>query len=201
MDFLMGMCCKDFVVVCADTNAQMSQILTIKHDEDKIVPIDSHKVMALAGQPGDRSQFSEFIIANVRLYALRNSRRLSTHAVANFTRNELATSLRKKPYNANMLIAGYDESCGPSLYWMDYLATLHKTNVAGMGYGSYFALSLFDRYAKVDMEEKEAVALMARGVQEVISRITVAPSDYVIKVVDKNGTRTVETISPGHVAK
>ena len=40
-------------------------------------------------------QFSEFIIANVRLYALRNDFPLSTPAVANFTRNELATALRK----------------------------------------------------------------------------------------------------------
>ncbi len=40
-------------------------------------------------------QFSEFVIANVRLYALRNERRLSTHAVAHFTRRELATALRR----------------------------------------------------------------------------------------------------------
>ena len=48
-----------------------------------------------AGEPGDRVHFSEFILANVRLYALRNDKKLSTHAVANFTRNELATALRK----------------------------------------------------------------------------------------------------------
>ena len=40
-------------------------------------------------------QFSEFIIANVRLYALRNDFPLSTPAVANFTRCELAEALRK----------------------------------------------------------------------------------------------------------
>ena len=48
-----------------------------------------------AGEPGDRVHFSEFILANVRLYALRNDKKLSTRAVANFTRNELATALRK----------------------------------------------------------------------------------------------------------
>ncbi len=49
----------------------------------------------MAGEPGDRVQFSEFIIANVRLYALRNDFPLSTPAVANFTRCELAEALRK----------------------------------------------------------------------------------------------------------
>ena len=43
-------------------------------------------------------QFSEYIIANVRLYALRNDFPLSTPAVANFTRGELATALRKVQY-------------------------------------------------------------------------------------------------------
>ena len=48
-----------------------------------------------AGEPGDRVQFTEFITANVRLYALRNEQRLSTHAVAHYTRQQLAEALRK----------------------------------------------------------------------------------------------------------
>lgn len=35
----------------------------------------------------------------------------------------------------NLLLAGYDEKTGPSLYWMDYLATLNKINTGGTGYG------------------------------------------------------------------
>jgi len=34
------------------------------------------------------------------------------------------------------LIAGYDEDAGASLYWLDYLATMHKMNIAGTGYGA-----------------------------------------------------------------
>lgn len=70
-------------------------IVTIKQDEDKIVPIDSHKVFCLSGEAGDRVQFSEFIIANVKLYALTNSTELTTKSVANYTRGEMAKALRK----------------------------------------------------------------------------------------------------------
>ena len=90
----MGIKGKDFVMLCGDTTA-VQQIITIKHDEDKLRQVDSHKIMALAGEPGDRVQFSEFIMANVRLYALRNGQQLTTDAVANYTRGELATALRK----------------------------------------------------------------------------------------------------------
>ncbi len=44
----MGIKGKDFVVVVGDTTAAQ-QIITIKHDEDKLVPIDSHKLMCLSG--------------------------------------------------------------------------------------------------------------------------------------------------------
>lgn len=90
----MGIKGKDFVMVCSDTSA-VQQIINLKDDEEKLVPIDSHKIMALSGEPGSRVQFSEYIIANTRLYALRNSTKLSTKAVAHYTRLELATALRK----------------------------------------------------------------------------------------------------------
>ena len=254
----------------------------MKQDEDKLVPVDSHRLFAISGEAGDRVNFSEYIIANVRgsqalggcrvlgagwsearsgwsarrwarccagrrgvlpgrkgevqrgrpqaraglpgprqqngllwlhparvaqvrLYALRNGASLSTKAVANFTRSELATALRKvrgrscgraacgmrkpgraaaaaaaaaadvhgcsaalvaaaaawaspaavlpssrcllprapcspphpqSPYHTNLLMAGYDEGAGPALYWCDYLATLHKMNICGTGYGA-----------------------------------------------------------------
>lgn len=44
----------------------------------------------------------------------------------------------QKPYQVNILFAGFDEKAGPSLYWMDYLATMHKMNIAGNGYGEKF---------------------------------------------------------------
>ena len=93
-DFLCGIRGKDFVLVCSDTCAVQS-VVRMKLDEDKLVPVDSHKLFALSGEAGDRVNFSEYIIANVRLYALRNAAQLSTKAVANYTRSELATALRK----------------------------------------------------------------------------------------------------------
>ena len=83
-DYFMGIKGKDFVMVCSDTSAAHS-----------IVPIDDHKVFCLSGEAGDRVNFSEYIIANVKLNALRNGTKLSTKSVAHYTRGELATALRK----------------------------------------------------------------------------------------------------------
>lgn len=83
-------------------------------------------------------QFSEYIQKNILLYQYRNGIPLSTSAAANFTRGELATALRKNPYEVNMMIAGWDKDQGPSLYYLDYISTLHKVEKGGMGYGKFF---------------------------------------------------------------
>jgi 20S proteasome subunit beta 4 len=52
--------------------------------------------MLVSGEPGDRVQFSEYIQRNLQLYKMINGYELSTHATVNYTRRELATSLRSQ---------------------------------------------------------------------------------------------------------
>jgi len=70
-------------------------------------------------------------------------------------------------YQVNLLLAGYDEKTGPSLYYMDYLASMNKLPFAVHGYGSFFSLSIFDRYYTPDVTKEEAYELLNKCVQEV----------------------------------
>jgi 20S proteasome alpha/beta subunit len=60
MDSIFGICGKDWVIVAADTAVNRS-IFTLKHDEDKIMPLGSNKVLAASGEPTDRYQFCNYI--------------------------------------------------------------------------------------------------------------------------------------------
>ena len=66
-----------------------------------------------------------------------------------------------------MLLAGYDEPEGPSLFFMDYLSSCVKLPFAIHGYGSYFGLSICDKYYKKDMNEAEALSLLNKIIAEV----------------------------------
>merc|ERR1712222_54723 len=125
---------------------------------------------------------------NVRLHTLRTGLKLSTKASANFTRNELASALRRGPYQADLLIAGIDAD-GPGLYFMDYLASMEKVNKAAHGYGAMFTLGLMDRYWKKDLTEPEAIEIMKMCIKELETRFIVSIGNYKCKIVDKNGTR------------
>lgn len=48
----------------------------------------------------------------------------------------------------NLLLAGYDETDGPGLYYMDHLSALAKAPFAAHGYGAFLTLSILDRYYK-----------------------------------------------------
>lgn len=60
--------------------------------------------------------------------------------------------------------------------------------------GSYFTLSMFDRMWHPDLTEPEALDMMEKGIEEVKKRLVVAPAHYIIKVVDKDGIRTVKVV-------
>lgn len=188
MECVFGLVGNGFAVIAADTSAVHS-ILVHKSNEDKIMILDSHKLMGASGESGDRVQFTEYIQKNVALYQFRNGIPLTTAAAANFTRGELATALRKSPYFVNILLAGYDKETGPSLYFIDYIATLHKVDKGAFGYGSYFALSMMDRHYHSGMSLEEAIDLVDKCIMEIRSRLVVAPPNFVIKIVDEKGAR------------
>lgn len=95
-----------------------------------------------------------------------------------------------------MLFAGYDESEGgrPSLYFMDYLSSCVKLPFAIHGYGSYFGLSICDKYYKPDMNEQEAVVLLNKILVEIQKRFLINLPSFHVRVVSKTGVKDLPTI-------
>jgi 20S proteasome subunit beta 4 len=98
------------------------------------------------------------------------------------------------PFLANVLLAGYDDDVGASIYWVDYLGTMHKMNICGNGYGSYFALPLFEKLWHPELTQEEAFDMMKKGVAEVRKRLVVAPASFQVKVVTAEGIKDLGII-------
>jgi 20S proteasome alpha/beta subunit len=62
---------------------------------------------------------------------------------------QLADAMRKAPYQTNILLGGFDQGAGASLYFMDMYSALTKVNFGVHGHASNFLLSIFDREWKV----------------------------------------------------
>ncbi|OLY77599.1 Ribonuclease H2 subunit A [Smittium mucronatum] len=193
MDIQLGIVGKDFSILITDDQV-VNSILTIKHDADKIYELSEKVIMSVSGEAGDTDQFCEYIVGNSKLYGIRNGIDLTPDATAKFTRGELASALRSRnPYQVNLLISGFDiVKNQPSLYRIDYLASISKVPFAAHGYGAFFSYSIFDKMYKENLTESEALDILAACLIELNKRLIIRHSSYTIKIVDKSGLRTLD---------
>merc|ERR1712224_384154 len=189
METLVGIVTTEATIVLADASAARS-IIRFQDEVDKVKEIDSHKAMASAEKKGgDSTHFGEYVQKNLKLYELRTSTNLSTHAAANFVRGELARFLRQKPYQVDLLIGGWEEDAGPSLYYLDYLASMQKVPYACHGYAGYFCTSTIDRYYTPNLTLEEGLDIVRKCLHEINTRFLVNTPNFMVKIVDKDGTR------------
>jgi len=190
MDSIFAVQGKDYVLVVCDATAAYS-IMKFKETEDKIISIDDNKLMGMAGEVGDRLQFGDLIQKNIHLRKYKTGIKLTTKETANYIRTELAYYLRQGPFQVNLVLAGYDSEDGPSLYWLDYLATLQKVGRAAQGYAAYFLGGIFDNIWKPDMTYEEGLDLVQQCIKELKTRFLISQNNFIIKCVDKKGIREV----------
>lgn len=193
MDFLVGLKGKDFTMVMTDKTIARS-ILVMKQDQDKMITLNDKTLLCSAGEVGDCTSFGEYIQKNVQLYEKRNAIKMSTSACANFTRKELAGSLRtRNAYQVNLLVAGFDELTSTAkLFWLDYLGSLVELPFAAHGYGANFCLGLLDRQYKKDLTREEAKQLLENCIQELNTRFLINLSSFVVRSIDKDGIKTID---------
>jgi 20S proteasome subunit beta 4 len=190
MDTCIGIVGKDYVLLATDAMTGRS-IMIYTDNEDKSIAVNKTTALAMSGPQGDRVSFGEFIRSNVTLNELRSGHAMSTHAVANYTREQLAEALRSNPKQVNILLAGVDED-GPALYYMDYLASMNPVKFGCHGHASSFTLSIFDRHWTADMDLEAGKALLQKAFSELKTRFLINLAKWKIKVITKDGIEEIE---------
>ncbi|KAJ6645874.1 putative proteasome subunit beta type-2 [Pseudolycoriella hygida] len=199
METVLGIKGPDFVMLAADCT-QAHSIIMMKEDVEKIHKISDKLLMATIGESGDTDQFTQYISKNLALYRMRNGYELGPKAASHFTRKNLAEYLRSRtPYFVNLLVAGYDETEGGELYYIDYLANAKSLNYGGHGYGGMFCASIFDRYHHPKITQDEAYDIFKKCVKEIQKRLIINLANFKVSVVDKNGIRSLPDITAANL--
>lgn len=190
-DAIIGFVGGDYSIIVTDRNAGRS-IMVFQQDADRIMVLDKHKLLGVGGDAADCVQEPEYFQKNMNLYALKYGVPLSTHAAANYMRGEKSAKLRNGMAVVDMLLAGWDADVGPSLYFIDYLASMQKLDKGAHGYAGFFCNSLLDAHWKPNMTLDEGLALVELCIAELQRRFSINMPHFCIKVVDKDGNRQVE---------
>ena len=182
------------VILAADQTNAAFGVLVYQSNLDKIAELTSHSAMAVSGPNCDLVNFTEYIQKNMQLYELRNDgTKLGMSAQANFCRNELATALRRGPFQVNTLLGGYDtHKKHQALYWLDYLGTLQKVKYGCQGVAANFCLSIMDRAYTEGQTEEQAIEIIRHCIAELHTRFIPNQPNFVIKCIDEKGVRTIE---------
>jgi 20S proteasome subunit beta 4 len=193
MEVLLGITGKDFTLIAA-SKATMRGPTILKATDDKTRHLNKHTIMAYSGEAGDTVQFAEYIQANTQLYSMRNDSDLSPSAVGHFVREQLASSLRSRnPYHVNLLLGGVDPiTHKPSLYWLDYLATLAEVPYAAHGYAQYYCLSILDKHHHPDITLAQGIKLLNMCVDELKRRLPIDFKGMTVKAVKQDGIIDIE---------
>nr|UXY87425.1 26S proteasome chain protein [Cryptomonas sp.] len=193
MDTVISITGENFGIVAINTS-YISSIVITKEDLDKFIEIGKNKFLAVSGYPGDVGQFTDFVQKTVQLHSLKTGLPLSTHSVANCIRKEISECLRKNPFNINMILIGYDNAIGSSLYSIDHLGTLQRMDYCVQGYASFFIFSFLDKQFKPKMNIEEAIETLLRCINILKNRFVVNQINFLVKIVDSKGCRNIGII-------
>lgn len=106
---------------------------------------------------------------------------------------QMATALRRGPYQTNLLLGGFDTKKGEaSLYFIDYLAAMAKVGFGAHGYAANFILSVFDREWREGLSLEQGLDVVRKCIHELHTRFLISQPNFVVKVVDKDGCRVLQ---------
>jgi proteasome beta subunit len=180
-----GLVCNGAVVLGAERKATMGYLVASKYTH-KILPVDEHIAMTIAGLVGDAQALERYIRAELKLYRLSEERRINLSAAAHLVANILYAR-RFYPYYVQLLLGGYDEE--PKLFSLGADGSvLEEKEYFSTGSGSPIALGVLENGFKKGMAVEEAKKLVARSILAATKRdIASGGSGIDISVVDAKG--------------
>ncbi len=184
-----GLVCDKAVILGAERKATMGYLVASKYAK-KILQIDEHIAMSIAGVVGDAQALDRYIKAELKLYKLQEGEKISVKAASNLMGNILY-SRRFFPYIVQLVIGGYDD--GPKLFSLaPDGSVMEEKEYFSSGSGSPMAFGVLEDGFKEGMDIESAKKLVARAIKAATKRdIASGGSGIDITIVDSRGVHEV----------
>lgn len=199
---ILGIVCKDGIVVGADTQSTAGTIVMNK-DSDKINKINDYLIFAGTGMVADIQRSIKLAAAELKLKQLRSKSRPTVKQGANLVSSIVYQSIRQPQmlqFMVGSLIAGVNEDGTAELYSIDPAGGLKKIEDydANFGSGMPYVLGLLERQYKEGMFVKEGIELAKEALKSATQRDVGSGYGINIFTVTKAGIKKVisQTINP-----
>jgi proteasome beta subunit len=181
-----GLLAKDAVILGAERKATMGYLIASKTTK-KLLKIDEHIGMSIAGVVGDAQALDRYIRAELKLFRLHEGRKPTVRAASTMMANILY-GRRFYPYIVQLIVGGYDRT-GPALFSLEPDGSIiEEKEYFSSGSGSPMAFGVLEDGYKPNMAVEDAKRLVVRAITAAVKRdIASGGSGIDITVIDAKG--------------
>jgi len=184
-----GLVCKDCVVMASDKRATMGFYIASK-DVLKIASINDTIAMTIAGGVGDAQSLIRWMKAEIKLYELKNGRKMSVEAAATLLANILS-QYKYYPFFVQILVGGMDEK--GRVFSVDMLGGVTEETYTATGSGSPIAMGLIEELYRPDLEMKDGIKVAVKAVNTAMKRDAASGEGVSVLVITKKGSELLTT--------
>jgi len=185
---IIGMVCKDGVVMATETRATMGHLIAHKETK-KLYKIDEHIALATAGLVGDLQVLARYLNAEANLYRLKRDNRIPVKSAATLMSNIL-NQRKFYPYYVQLILGGYDDT-GGYVYSLDAAGGAIPDKYTSGGSGSPFVFGVLEDLFKDDLTTNEGIDISIRAIHAAKSRDSASGGKTNIAVISKDGFKEI----------
>jgi len=181
---IVGLVCKDAVILGADTRATEGDLVCDKNCE-KIHYIASNIYCCGAGTSADTENSTALISSQLELHRLSTGRQPRVVTAMTLLKSML---FRYQGHVSAALILGGVDITGPHLYTIYPHGSVDKLSYGTMGSGSYGAMGVFEAGYRPDMEIEEGKELVRQAISSGIYNDLGSGGNIDLMVITKDKT-------------
>ena len=179
---IMGMICKDAVVIASERRATMGTLIAHKATK-KLYKIDKHIALATAGLVGDLQVLSRYLSAEVNLYRLKRGVRIPVMSAATLMSNIL-NQRKFYPYYVQLILGGYD-SKGGHVFSLDAAGGAIPDKYTAGGSGSPYVFGVLEDLYRDNLTTDEGVDIAIRAVTAAMGRDSASGNGIDIAIINQ----------------
>lgn len=182
---ILGIVCKDGVVMAGDNRANLGGQIISNKDVQKVYPINDYLVISICGHAAEAIKISKLLAAELKLKELKSKTRPSVKQAA-----ELLSNIQAQA--SGFLLGGIDKNGNTSLYEiLGGMAKEINDFSASVGSGLMYVLGYLERMWKPDVTIKEGIELAKESIKASMERDPATGNGMNIYTITKDGIKEV----------
>src|SRR6056297_2175892 len=202
---ILGIVCKDGVVMASDRQVSLGQSIVGKKNFQKTMLATPYLAISVCGTASDAQRLVKLISAELKLKELRSKTRPTIKQAANLAATMSFSNIRQPsmiPSTVGLLMAGFDKDGKVELYTigMDGTVDIVEDYDASVGSGMPYVLGLLERQYKKDLTVEEGIELAKESLKSSTQRDTASGYGLDVFAITEDEIKRVvsQTIEPNY---